>query len=333
MSRLDRNELLRRIDLAGLLDALAPPAQHQVRRRWRCLHPDHQDRHPSVSMTVIDGIGRWRCWSCGRGGTAIDALAAARTLTVGEAINQLATAARIDPKPYDSTADEPIPLHPSVARYVDACSRVLSTRTGQPVLDWLVHHRRLGIEVLEANMVGADPGPQLLRRRRGLPRSGIAAVLPALDPSGRLSYVQARYLDTEIGRKYGNPTRQLGTNPGLAWTHTTTVRHPDRLIVCEGVLDALTAATAGLPAVAVLGAAYPSIRIAQTIADHADDRQILIGFDGDEAGRIAAQRLLQLLAPRGVEARILDLPDGTDLNSLAQTTPGWGDALREAVTS
>ncbi|HVR78409.1 MAG TPA: hypothetical protein VMS99_08445 [Acidimicrobiia bacterium] len=100
----------------------------------------------------------------------------------------------------------------------------------------------------------------------------------AFDPSGFLSYVQARYLDPSATSKYGNPIRRLGTNPGLAWTRTPTVRYPDQLIVCEGVLDALTAATAGLPAVAVLGATYPSVRIAQTIADHTADRRILIAF-------------------------------------------------------
>jgi DNA primase len=323
----DRNELLRRVDLAALLDRLAPASERPQRRRWRCLHPDHEDRNPSVSMRVVNGIGRWRCWSCGRSGTAIDALVAARGLTVGEAIGQLTTVAHLDPISHDSTLDESVPLHRSVEKYVDACHRILSTKTGGQVLEWLIEERRLDFDVLEANRVGADPGPKLLRRRLGLPRSGIAAVLPAFDPSGDLSYVQARYLDPSATSKYGNPIRRLGTNPGLAWTRTPTVRYPDQLIICEGVLDALTAATAGLPAVAVLGATYPSVRIAQTIADHTADRRILIAFDGDDAGRVAASRLQQLLDPRGVEARILDLPKGSDLNTMAQATPDWFDRL------
>jgi DNA primase len=148
-------------------------------------------------------------------------------------------------------------------------------------------------------------------------------VLPVLDTAGTLAYVQVRYLEPTARSKFGNPVRRLGTNPGLAWTVTPNLRYPGRLLVCEGILDALTAATAGLDAVAILGATYPSIRIAQTIADHADSRQILIGFDADDAGRIAAGRLRQLLAPRGHYAEILQLPDGTDLNILAQTTPDW----------
>ena len=63
VARFDRDELLRRVDLADLLDRLSPPAARMARRRWRCPHPDHEDRHPSLSMRVVDGIGRWRCWS------------------------------------------------------------------------------------------------------------------------------------------------------------------------------------------------------------------------------------------------------------------------------
>jgi DNA primase len=326
MGRIDRDELLRRVDLADLLDRLAPPAGHTVRRRWRCIHPDHEDRHPSLSMRVVDGIGRWRCWSCGRGGTAIDALVAARGLNVGQAIDQLSARALVAPIPHEET-HEPVPLHPSVARYVDACHRVLYTMTGRPVLDWLTQERRLSLDVLEANGVGADPGPALLRRRRGLPRAGVAAVLPAHGQDGRLAYVQARYLDPEAGRKYGNPVSRLGSNPRLAWTLTPSPRRTDLLIVCEGVIDALTAGAAGLHSVAVLGATYPSIATADTIAAQAADRQVVITLDGDDPGRIAAHRLHDLLTARSVDNRVWDLPEGADLNGLAQADPAWADQL------
>ncbi|MGH8875430.1 MAG: CHC2 zinc finger domain-containing protein, partial [Acidimicrobiia bacterium] len=205
MSRVDRTELLRRTDLAGLLDRLAPPAERRHRGRWRCLHPDHEDRHPSVSMTVVDGIGRWRCWSCGRGGTAIDALIAAQGLTVAQAMERLAARAVPGPIRQEGSEHEPIPHHPSVESYVEACHRVLFTKTGRPILEWLADDRLLAVDVLRANRVGADPGPDLLPRRRGLPRSGVAVVLPAFDPTGTLTYVQARYLNPGSGRKYGNP--------------------------------------------------------------------------------------------------------------------------------
>jgi len=329
--KVDRDDLLRRIDLGALLDGLGPPADRTPHRRWRCPHPDHEDRNPSVSMRVVDGIGRWRCWSCGRSGTAIDALIAAQGLSVGQAIERLTTRALPELVAYRPADSGPIPLHPSVGRYVDACHRVLFARTGQPVLDWLTYDRCLGVEVLRANRVGADPGPALLSRRRGLPRAGLAAVLPVFHPAGGLAYLQARYLTPDTGSKYGNPVGWLGSNPGIAWIRTPELEHPELLVVSEGILDGLTAATAGLSAVAVLGATYPSITVADTMAAHAGDRQAVIAFDGDEPGGIAAHRLHELLTTRKVDSRVWGLPEGADLNGLAQAEPDWADQLTVLV--
>jgi hypothetical protein len=258
-------------------------------------------------------------------------LVAARGLTVGQAIDQLAARGLPAPIEHNPVNRERVPLHPSVARYVDACHRVLFTNTGRPVLDWLIRSRELSLEVLEANRIGADPGPSLFRRRKGLPRGGVAAVLPAFDPDGGLAYVQARYLDPEAGRKFGNPVARLGSNPGLAWIHTPDPSFPEFLMVCEGILDGLTAATAGFHAVAVLGATYPSIAIAGTIAAHSEGREIVVAFDGDDAGHTAAARLTRMLRDRDVTTSVLPMNDGEDLNQMAFFVSDWTVFLTEPV--
>ena len=74
--RFDRDELLARIDLRALLDELSGPATGPGRTaRWHCPAVDHDDVHPSVTVRPDRrGIDRWRCWSGGHGGTAIDAI-------------------------------------------------------------------------------------------------------------------------------------------------------------------------------------------------------------------------------------------------------------------
>ena len=72
---IDRDDLLRRTDLAALLDELSPaPATRQgPTARWHCIDAGHDDQHPSITMFVDRrGIERWKCWSGGHGGTAID---------------------------------------------------------------------------------------------------------------------------------------------------------------------------------------------------------------------------------------------------------------------
>ena len=78
---IDRDELLARTDLAQVLDALTTGHGDGHRRTWNCPEPDHPDVHPSVTIhTDRHGVQRWRCWSGGHGGTAIDAVIAARRM-------------------------------------------------------------------------------------------------------------------------------------------------------------------------------------------------------------------------------------------------------------
>ena len=88
-ARIDRDDLLARVDLERLLDGLCGEASE--RGRWHCPDRDHPDAHPSVTVTVsADGVQRWRCWSGDHHGTAIDAVVVAQRIGVGEAMRWLA---------------------------------------------------------------------------------------------------------------------------------------------------------------------------------------------------------------------------------------------------
>jgi hypothetical protein len=262
----------------------------------------------------------------------------------GEAIDWLASRAGMIPdQPLPPVTRKPRPatvaavaLDPAVVRYVDACERILWTPTGAPVRDWL-HGRGFSDDLLRVNRVGADPGRDMMRRQRGLPRgSALAATFPALDPAGAVAYVQARYLHPGDGTdKYDNPAAALGSNPRLAWTQTTTgPTHPDVLLVCEGIPDALTAAQDGWSAVGVLGSQAPDQRVAARLASHAESRhqQLVAIVDADPAGREWGRRLGHLLADRH-DLPIIEPPDGLDLNAWARRDTSWAEAIAGIETS
>lgn len=325
MPRWDRDELLARTDLQALLDEISgPSARHGHAARWHCPAADHDDLHPSVSVYVDRrGVERWRCWSGGHGGTAIDAVAVARRIGVKEAVEELARRTGLQPGEVERPrfarkvrqAPDPVPLSPDVVRYVEACASILWKPAGRPVLDYLVSERGLEPEVLRLNRVGADPGPDVLRRARGLPHGGVGAVFPVLDRTGEVAYCQTRYLAAGEGRsKYDNPAGRLGQNPRVGWVRPSgSPRTP--VLVCEGLPDAYAAGAIGYDAVALLGVVHATDAVAARLVADIGERPAIVALDGDAAGRDAAKKLCSLLAARGTMVVDFLLPPGSDLNS------------------
>jgi DNA primase len=329
----DRDDLLRRVDLADLLDELSPSPRTRLGQnaRWRCIDPRHEDQHPSVTMfTDSRGIERWRCWSGGHGGTAIDALLTARGGTVRDAIEELERRAGLPSKvdwprrapPPRPVVDSPKPVSADLLEYVAACERILWRPGGRAVREYLVEERGLAPDVLEANHVGADLGPRTLARAAGLPRSGVAAVLPTLDMAGRVTYVQARYLEQPAGRsRYDNPASSVARNPRLGVVVCPTPRDCRVLVVCEGTIDGLSAAGSGFRAMSVLGATYVVESLCVRLKEIAGGAGILIAFDGDRAGRAATDLLSDALGPS--IASTVVLPENRDLNAVLCEDPAW----------
>jgi hypothetical protein len=225
-----------------------------------------------------------------------------------------------------------VPLSQDVVRYVEACASILWKPTGRPVLDYLVQERGLDPEVLQLNRVGADPGPHVLRRARGLPRGGVGAVFPVLDRTGDVANCQTRYLQAGEGRsKYDNPAGRLGQNPRVGWVRPT---GPPRapVLVCEGLPDAYAAGAIGYDAVALLGVVHATEPVAARLAEDIAERPAIVALDGDAPGREAAKKLCSLLAARGTMVVDFLLPPGSDLNSWirsARDLPALGHARPE----
>ena len=334
-ARVDRDDLLARVDLERLLDALC--GEPTERRRWHCPDRDHPDAHPSVTVTVSgDGVQRWRCWSGGHQGTAIDAVVAAQRVSVGAAMRWLADHyASLPPLPHPP----PPPAAPigtpsrDVVEYVQRAERLLWSPAGAAQRDWLAA-RGLDAEVLRVNRVGADPGRRFLPRPRGLPGGWPAVVYPALSPGGTITYVQARYLQPPAGRdNYDNPARSHATNPRVAWLRPCELARPGLLVVTEGVADGLVAAQAGFATAAVLGSQYPDRRVVDAVAATMErspalrDGMVVVIFDGDDAGHAGRDRLVALLAERGVPVQAVTPPEGADLTVWAAGEPSWVTAL------
>jgi DNA primase len=344
-ARWDIGDVLARTDLAALLDELTTPAAHRMGpgRRWHCPVAGHEDHRASVTMHRDHrGHQRWRCWSADHRGDAIDLVSAVTGRDRADAIDWLATRAGMTPdrplppiRPRQPGPAQATAMDPAVERYVEVGERILRSRHGTVVRDWL-HQRGFTDPTIAANRLGCDPGRQMLARRRGLPYgAGMAAVFPAFDPAGNVTYVQARYLDSDtVGRKYDNPSAQLAPHPRRTHPVNTPPTHAALLVVCEGIPDALTAAQAGYRAVGLLGAQTPDDSVAARIANHAtaSGLDVVVMCDPDPAGRHVADVLVPLLGRHGAPATVLTPPAGVgDLNEWALTDPHWSARLADAL--
>lgn len=86
-----------------------------------------------------------------------------------------------------------------------------------------------------------------------------------------------------------------------------------QVILCEGEVDTLSVLSAGLKAVGV-GGANSFFQPWVHLLEHVDD--LVIAFDGDEAGRQAAGKLKSRMA----HARLIEVPEGKDLNDILRSS-------------
>lgn len=341
----DREEVLRRIDLASLLEQLGAARGLAPRgKEFPCPDIGHEQtgKSPPATITAAPaGYGLWNCHACDQGGTAVDALiAAGRAHDVADAFAQLrgdrgersarngTTRARSSPSSASPPAKAVNPAQLTTARaeltrYVGDCHARLQSPEGEPARAWL-HARGLTDDELVAHLLGYDPGYRTLKRPRGqLPAPpGPAVTLPLLDDAGEVIYAQARPFDgTGDGPKYLNPHRNwIGPSPRIGVIHSPENADRGVLVVCEGICDAILAGRY-FAARAVIGAGQPDVTMAEQLVADAAGRPLVICFDADNPGQAGAERLVALVAERATSGAASITPPAKDVNDLLLDAP------------
>jgi len=308
-------DVLDRTDLASVLTELAgEPVTAGRLPRWRCCSADHPDEHPSVTMfRDRHGVERWKCWSGGHGGTAIDAVMTAQRVDIATAVRTLEERAGMTPLTRlpgvpAAIRQGPQPFSAAALAYATHCADLLWTPQGSDARAWL-HARGLNDQVLKDHLVGFDPGVRPLPRSDGLPRTRVGVTYVSFTAAGSPSYVQVRHLHPGAPSKYSNPTPAHGSKPAVTFTRSAA---GGPLLVGEGVPDALVAVSAGFRAAAIIDAASISPATIDQLADAAGSSGVVLALDNDPAGQDATRRLREGLAGR-TPIQVLQLAPGFDL--------------------
>lgn len=121
--------------------------------------------------------------------------------------------------------------------------------------------------------------------------------------------------------------------PNALWNVEALQADDTTVIVCEGVIDALTLVVNGFESVvSTLGPdAFIEAHV-ELFAEHGIER-VIVAFDRDDDGEQGAQRAADLLLAHDIDPFRLVMPMGMDVSSFAKRSGNPGEALLQLVTA
>lgn len=340
-----KDDLLSRVDIVSVINARVP--LKKAGNNFKACCPFHNEKTPSFTVSAQKQF--YHCFGCGVNGNAIDFLMDFEHLQFVEAIEKLAEENGITVE-YEQLSAASIvkekrrrTLHEVLEGAAALYERNLYDSTvGKSVRAYL-HERQLDKETVSFFRLGYSQGGNRLSGYFGrevavedLQKAGLQArgdngsydffrerlMFPIRDPRGRvlgfgaraLGDVQPKYLntsDTELFNKsnivYGL-YEELQTNQNIEY-----------LIIVEGYMDVIALHQMGVAgAVAALGTAFTQGHL-NLVRRYT--KKLFICFDGDNAGRRAAQRAMSMVLPAmslDTEIRMVFLPEGEDPDTLVR---------------
>jgi DNA primase len=325
-------------------------------REWKGLSPFNKEKTPS--FFVNDQKAMWFDFSSGKNGNIFDFLMLTEGVSFPEAVERLAVQAGV-PLPVmtrEAAAHEERrkTLHDIVelaAKYFEA---TLASRNGARGRSYLLDRGIHAATQLKFRLGYAAPNQYALKEHLGalkisvedMAEAGLVVtgedipvpydrfrdrvIFPISDWRSRAIAFGGRALDKEVSAKYLNSPETPLFHKGATLYNIAEARKAAhdgaRVIAVEGYVDVIAMVTAGFEGtVAPLGTALTAEQLA--LMWRMADEPILC-FDGDEAGRRAAYRAVDLALPLlkpGKSLKLATLPDGQDPDDLARS------AGREAI--
>ena len=329
----------------------------RVGKQWMARCPLHGERTPSLSVSMEKGV--YYCFGCQRSGDAITFVREIENLDFVEAVEKLADRAGITLQ-YTHSEDEALykrkrVILEAVSKARDFYHRyLLNSPDAGPARAYL-RSRGYSGDIVRSYRLGWAPASKnrnLLARHLNLAASdlratGLAAgegrgaqrdffykrlLFPICDENGNPIAFGGRLLPGDNGPKYINTSSAavLYNKSKVLYglnEHRTEIVRKGQAVICEGYTDVIGSAMAGINnAVATCGTALTEQHV--KLLKRFSAVQLVLAFDADSAGIVAAERVYDWEKKHGLEVLIVDLPQGSDPDDLARSDP---EMLRSAV--
>jgi DNA primase len=329
-------------------------------REWKALSPFNQEKTPS--FFVNDQKAMWFDFSSGKNGNIFDFVMLTEGVSFPEAVERLAAQAGV-PMPVmtrEAAAHEERrkTLHDIVELAAVFFQSTLASRNGARGRGYLLDRGVHAATQLKFRL-GYAPGEQYaLKEHLGAAKVSVEDMIeaglvvsgedipvpydrfrdrvmfPIADWRGRVIAFGGRALDKDVSAKYLNSPETPLFHKGATLYNIATARKAAhggaRVIAVEGYIDVIAMVTAGFEGtVAPLGTALTADQL--VLMWRMADEPILC-FDGDEAGRRAAYRAIDVALPLltpGKSLKFATLPDGQDPDDLARS--GGREAIEDVL--
>jgi DNA primase len=330
-------EIKSRVDIVDVVSDYVP--LKRAGRNHKGLCPFHTEKTPSFMVNAEKQI--FHCFGCGAGGDIFTFIMKKENMEFREALEILAKRAGVELKqerPEDRSERERLRnIQAEALRYFQA-----NLKKAQRALQYLKKRGVTG-ESMEAFSLGYAPrGWHLLidhLKKKGFStglmiKAGVAAsgqkgpydifreriIFPIFDLHGAPVAFGGRVMDDAMPKYLNSPDTPLfrkGDTLYALGEAREEIRARGYAVVVEGYLDAIMCHQYGVcNVVAPLGTALTGAHL-RKLSPLA--RNILLVFDGDQAGVAAARRSLEMALEGGLRGKVLVLPPGEDPDSILST--------------
>ena len=314
--------------------------------------PFHNEKTPSFYVSPSKGI--YKCFGCGKSGTAVGFVMEHESMTYVEALKYLAKKYGIEVKEKEDSPEEIAARQRSESLYLvmDFAEKFfqesLKTPEGRSIGYAYFRSRGLEDSTIEKYGLGWSPKGGSVFSREALAKgykeefltaTGVSikrndgslidkfydrVMFPIHSVSGRVIAFGGRtlrsdYKTANIGKYVNSPETEIYDKSrslyGIYFAKSEISRQ-DKCFLVEGYLDVLSMHQLGITN--VVASSGTSLTVPQILLIKKFTSNVTIMYDGDAAGIHAALRGIGLILKEGMNVRVVLIPDGDDPDSYSR---------------
>ena len=350
---IDRPTVDRILEATNIVDVISEYVSlRKAGTSYKGLCPFHDDRTPSFSVSPAKGV--YKCFSCGEAGNVVNFIMKHDQMTYPEALKVLAKKYGIEVKERELTTEEKqleneresmFLVNEWAAKYfqnilhnhVDGKAIGLQYFRNRGFRDDIIEKFQLGF-CLPGKQEFANAALKAGYKAEFLVKTGLCferengeladrfngrVIFPWLNVSGKVIAFGGRLLDSRtkgISQKYVNsPGSEIYQKDHALYgiyQAKKAIAKFDLVYMVEGYTDVVSMHQCGIENVVANSGTALSVYQIKLLRRFTSN--IVLLYDGDEAGQHAALRGTDMLLSEGMNVKVLLLPDGKDPDELAR---------------